>query len=884
MKGTGGLMEGKRIKQIIFSALALAAMTMCPVLTPASENAGAGTGLPGKGTEAEPYLIQDEAGWDLFCDALDNKEEYKMFSDKYVRLTKNISVSRMASDSRDKAFCGNFDGGNNTVTVNFGTESAPLEQSECALFRYTGGNASIKNINTDGKIYTKGSNVSGLVGMVTENFYKENKESGPEGNEGGADNEEGQNSLDLDNCYVGVEIHTMGNVGGCLVGAILPVNTKDRYGVCVEITGCSTDSHVYTDGTSFGGITGETGGSVYITGCSCSAIIDASFEGGGSHGGLIGNPKSTIRDDGVNTTYIEIDGCVFDGSFLGEKTSSWSGIMGDGHNNIPFYIRNTVFDPRETVVKDKNNRSLNYIEKNIGSLYYYTKPFGLVQEGLPVTETPQAGHFYRGIDAPNGKRYYVQCPEETIKDDFSYAEIQDPAKNMDAGFKDETGKELIAGEDYFVSAKKESEIDVEGPETYVLTFKGNEKKGYYGSYTKEVFVYDRLAHLPVITSQPGIMALMYGYEGEHKFSIEAHAVEGHSLAYQWYKNTVPKTFGGVKIEGATTPELIIGPGLDLQTTYYYCELTSTRADNGTKSKINSDVAMLTVRPREVCVTALEQTIYQNSDIVRSLDKAVLTGALEGHELKDVKFITTDTDKVTDRGAIIPADAVIMYQGKDVTDHYDIHYIQGVLKVEPLSNKPVDPDSGKGTGEDENYFHKTLNTGVEDEKGNFIILDVYYKKSISYNGFKHADKNYSKADKRTKTDYTVSVNSPMEGYAAPVLKFKNNKTAVIKKGKTPRFTMSFKAIKGASKNSKGTVKSVNAYLKEQLFEFMIDKADLEKARVVEFVTKNGKIKKFTVEINGDTMKLSKKDYDARPNADGTFSITGKNNFCGVVTLK
>ena len=293
--------------------------------------------------------------------------------------------------------------------------------------------------------------------------------------------------------------------------------------------------------------------------------------------------------------------------------------------------------------------------------------------------------------------------------------------------------------------------------------------------------------------------------------------------------------------------------------------------------------MLTVRRREVFVTALGQTICQDGTIDKSLNKAVLTGALEGHELKALNFTTTDTDKVTDRGAIIPSDAVIMYRDIDVTDHYDVHYIQGVLKVEPLSPKPVDPDSEKN-GRDETYYHRILNTGVEDEKGSFIIMDLYYKKSVSYNGAKHVDKAYSKADKRTEPDHIVSINSAMEGYAVPVLKYKNNKTAVIKNGKTPYFTLRFKAEKGISKNLKETVKSVNSYLKDQQFEFTINKADLEKARIIEFETKKGKIKKFIVEINGTTMKLTKKDYDVRPNSNGSFSIAGKNNFCGAVTLK
>ena len=124
---------------------------------------------------------------------------------------------------------------------------------------------------------------------------------------------------------------------------------------------------------------------------------------------------------------------------------------------------------------------------------------------------------------------------------------------------------------------------------------------------------------------------------------------------------------------------------------------------------------------------------------------------------------------------------------------------------------------------------------------------------------------------------------MEGYAVAQLKYKNNKDAVIK-NKKPQFTLSYKASKDASKNLKVAVKMVNDHLKDKVFEFEIGRTDLGKVRISECTVKNNKLKKLVVDINGVKVKLSKKDYDVKANSDGTFTVTGKNNFCGTVDIK
>ena len=315
------------------------------------------------------------------------------------------------------------------------------------------------------------------------------------------------------------------------------------------------------------------------------------------------------------------------------------------------------------------------------------------------------------------------------------------------------------------------------------------------------------------------------------------------------------------IEDSDLNELYIEPGIDAGTKqYYYCEITATRDDNGFSESVSSNLAVLNVDKRTVSVNALDQSVLQDADIDKGTDKAVLLGALEGHRLAAVSFDTTGTDKATEEGKIIPSNAVIMDGDRDVTSNYDIVYTPGVLKVI-------------------GFFHETLATGVKDENGKDIVIDLYYQRNVTYNSLKHVEKGYPKPSPKISADYTVSINSSMDAYATIKFKFKNNKNAAVKNGKDPQYTFSYKANKGASKSAKAAVKAVNKYLKSKTFKFTIDRADLSKVKVVQFETKKDKVKKFVVEVNGVSVKLSKKDYDITKNADGTYTIEGKNNFCG-----
>ena len=122
--------------------------------------------LTGSGTSADPYKITSTADWNAFAAAVSGGYSY---SDKYVKLTNNISISNIAGSQTNvnnyKAFSGTFDGGNHTIEFNNGTAGTPFSQALCAPFRVING-ATIKNLHVKGTIVTNQKYAGGLVGYV----------------------------------------------------------------------------------------------------------------------------------------------------------------------------------------------------------------------------------------------------------------------------------------------------------------------------------------------------------------------------------------------------------------------------------------------------------------------------------------------------------------------------------------------------------------------------------------------------------------------------------------------------------------------------------------------------------------------------------------------
>ena len=114
----------------------------------------------GKGIEDAPFIVSSTDDWNEFASYVNGGYA---FSGNFVKLGANISVSTMAGTNNAKSFQGIFDGDNNSLTFNKGTEESPFAEEYCAPFRHVK-NAVIKNLHVAGTIYTSAKKAAGFVG------------------------------------------------------------------------------------------------------------------------------------------------------------------------------------------------------------------------------------------------------------------------------------------------------------------------------------------------------------------------------------------------------------------------------------------------------------------------------------------------------------------------------------------------------------------------------------------------------------------------------------------------------------------------------------------------------------------------------------------------
>ena len=118
--------------------------------------------LNGSGTAEDPFIIASDTDWDIFANTVNQGNTY---SDKYVSLTDDITVSTMVGTS-EHPFAGTFTSAEQkTLTFNCGTAEEPFNYDYCAPFRYIDG-AAIEKLNIAGIIYTDDQYAGGLVAQA----------------------------------------------------------------------------------------------------------------------------------------------------------------------------------------------------------------------------------------------------------------------------------------------------------------------------------------------------------------------------------------------------------------------------------------------------------------------------------------------------------------------------------------------------------------------------------------------------------------------------------------------------------------------------------------------------------------------------------------------
>ena len=134
------------------------------------------TGINGKGTEDEPYIIDTQERWGIFADLVSTGHPSAGF---YFRLDNDITVTTMAGApsppvpvfeylGTENAFSGIFDGNSHTLTLDYNAN-----EEFAAPFRYIY-EATIKNLHVAGAITTSARFAAGIIGHAAGNSYLNN--------------------------------------------------------------------------------------------------------------------------------------------------------------------------------------------------------------------------------------------------------------------------------------------------------------------------------------------------------------------------------------------------------------------------------------------------------------------------------------------------------------------------------------------------------------------------------------------------------------------------------------------------------------------------------------------------------------------------------------
>ncbi|MBR1789029.1 MAG: hypothetical protein IJ762_07585, partial [Bacteroidaceae bacterium] len=272
-------------------------------------------GLPGEGTEENPYTIRSAEEWGLFADAVYAGNDY---SGKVVKLTEDISVTAMAGTDNAHSFQGTFDGNGKTLTFNNGSAESPFTEEYCAPFRHVK-NATIKDLYVGGTIYTSAKKAAGIVG-------------------------ESHGALTLTGCRSSVSIHSSVSGDGTHGGLVSTLSGADND---VTIDGCVFDGSFATTGgtTNCGGFIGWP---VYNTPAITNSLMKPVSVDAGMLGNTFARWHTTYEPTVTNCYYVEKDNLPTDQgtqafplaalpAHLGEPTADYdlvkayaSGILFDG--------------------------------------------------------------------------------------------------------------------------------------------------------------------------------------------------------------------------------------------------------------------------------------------------------------------------------------------------------------------------------------------------------------------------------------------------------------------------------------------------------------------------------------------------------------------------
>ena len=284
--------------------------------------------LEGKGTTAEPYLINNLA--DL------------KYLQQVASTTKTGQIYKMNNDivingawTPIEQFHGIFDGDGHSILGNIEV-STNTNNSGIGLFGNMGYNATIKNLTNKANIFAQTDqinvSVGGIVGKINTN------------------------NVQIKNCVnKGIINSEILNTGG-IVGEIVSNKTEGYKDILIEA--CKNEGNIITTGTRIGGIVANINGNgsgvqnIRIKGCSTTNVSFGTRSSTCYTGGILGNLLNV-----ANANIINITACwTSDLSF--PKVGNKCGIVGAPATLT--YTMNNCWSNASTLVVNGSLATINY--------------------------------------------------------------------------------------------------------------------------------------------------------------------------------------------------------------------------------------------------------------------------------------------------------------------------------------------------------------------------------------------------------------------------------------------------------------------------------------------------------------------------------------------
>lgn len=241
--------------------------------------------LEGKGTAAEPYLINNLAD-------LKYLQKNTGVSGKIYKMTNDIVIN--GAWTPIEQFHGTFDGDGHSILGNIEV-STNTNNSGIGLFGNMGYNATIKNLTNKANIFAQTDrinvSVGGIVGRINTN------------------------NVQIKNCVnKGIINSEILNTGG-IVGEIVSYKTEGSKDILIEA--CRNEGDIITTGTRIGGIVANIYGNgsgvqiIRIKGCSTTNVSFGTRSSTCYTGGILGNLQAVQSADIINITACWTSNMVF---------------------------------------------------------------------------------------------------------------------------------------------------------------------------------------------------------------------------------------------------------------------------------------------------------------------------------------------------------------------------------------------------------------------------------------------------------------------------------------------------------------------------------------------------------------------------------------------